>query len=163
MSPTESLTVQPKMLGFGQITIASGETSICTILGSGIGIAIYDIATQIGAVAHVVHATSTSTKKQELGRTADLAIEEMVNQLQQQGAAIGCLQAKIAGGSLMFKNENKEALITATIDEIKKQLQIAKVQVLGEDLRGTQGRKFIFNPIGCECSVEFADNTTRLI
>ncbi|MGY8770366.1 MAG: chemotaxis protein CheD [Pirellulales bacterium] len=131
------------MLGFGQITIAQGDAMVCTILGSGIGIVIYDSANHLGAVAHIVHATSTGANK-ELGRTADLAIEEMVRQLKLQGAALNCLEAKIAGGSLMYKDENKEALISATVEEINQQLHTAYVNLQGEDLGGKQGRKLIF-------------------
>ena len=73
-------------------------------LGSCIGIALWDPATKIGGLAHVMLPDSTKIRNNtNIAKFADTGIVELVRQMEAMGVQKRRLVAKIAGGARMFE------------------------------------------------------------
>src|SRR4030042_4810177 len=92
-------------IGVAQLKIATSPTILRTILGSCVGICIYDRMKKIGGLAHVLLPNDTSNGK-NVEKYADTAIPFLVKRLMQEGARKEFMSAKIAGGASMFQFES---------------------------------------------------------
>ena len=79
-------------------------------LGSCVGIALYDPASKVGGLSHILLSDSTqfNNMKRALNRAkfADTAIPLLTQEMEKMGAKRARLQAKIAGGSQLFAFQN---------------------------------------------------------
>ena len=82
-----------------EIVASKAPARLRTVLGSCIGVALYDRRAGIGGLAHVMLPDSRGEVKMP-GKFADTAIPALVEKLTQAGA--GKLSAKIAGGANML-------------------------------------------------------------
>ncbi len=133
-------------------------------LGSCVGVAIYDPQTKIGGLAHVLLPSSkklnpnspspdTADSPRNPFKFADLAIEEMRDELIRQGCEAGRLIAKIAGGANMFPNRyntNPDHVVKPGIGKRNVQAAKGKLKELGislaaEDVGGEHGRTLEFD------------------
>ena len=133
-------------VGVAQIKIAHSPAILRTILGSCVGICIYDRIKKIGGLAHILLPTDTSTGK-AIEKFADTAVPFLVQQLLKEGAKKEFLSAKIAGGASMFKFDASVSLGQIgerNIEESKKILQKLQIPVLEEDSGGNSGRVIDF-------------------
>lgn len=91
-------------VGMADLNICKSPDIITTIgLGSCIGIALYDPATKIGGLAHIMLPDSTQIRNNSnIAKFADTGIEELVRRVIAAGASRSRLKAKIAGGARMF-------------------------------------------------------------
>ena len=133
-------------VGVAQLKIASGDVVLRTILGSCIGICVYDKIKKIGGLAHVLLPNDTSGgRKPE--KYADTAIPLLINQLIKDGAKKEFMSAKIIGGASMFKFKSSLSLGqigNRNIEETKKSLSENGIAILAEDLGGNVGRVIDF-------------------
>ena len=80
----------------GEIAVADVEGVLCTLLGSCVGVILYDRSNSIGGLAHVV--LPDSRGKSELpGKYVDTAIPELLRQLDEAGTNRRSLRARLAG------------------------------------------------------------------
>ncbi len=117
-----------------------------TILGSCVGICLYDPENKIGGLAHIMlpenNDTSSNPKKY-----ADSAIALMIDELRNNGANIEHLVAKIAGGASMFKMPENSFIGSIGINNVQKVKEVLNhyhITVLGEDVYGDYGRTVDF-------------------
>ena len=96
-------------VGVAQVKASSTPTVLRTILGSCVGICIYDRMKKIGGLAHILLPNDQSSGATP-EKYAETAIPLLVNQLIKDGAKKEFLSAKIAGGASMFKFESNIAL-----------------------------------------------------
>lgn len=92
-------------VGMADLNICKSPDVITTLgLGSCIGIALYDPATKVGGLAHIMLPDSTKIKNNaNIAKFADSGIEELVSRMVSAGASKVRLVAKIAGGAKMFE------------------------------------------------------------
>lgn len=92
-------------VGMADLNICKAPDMITTLgLGSCIGIAVYDPATKIGGLAHIMLPDSTQMRNNSnIAKFADTGIEELVKRVTMAGANRRRLVAKIAGGAKMFE------------------------------------------------------------
>jgi chemotaxis protein CheD len=125
-------------------------TIMTMALGSCLGIVLFDYATKIGALAHVMH------PKRELVRNnmnrakfVDSAIALMVGRMVKRGASRERIVAKIFGGARMFKsvkgNPGVLQIGEKNVIAAREQLDILGIPIVAEDVGGTQGRTISFN------------------
>ena len=115
-------------------------------LGSCIGIALYDPASKLGGLSHILLPDSNQFKNVNKGNVnvakfADTAIPTLIETMGRQGARKNRLQAKIAGGSQLFNFDKTnmsvgEKNIGAVIQTLKK----IGIPILKEDVGGNYGR-----------------------
>jgi chemotaxis protein CheD len=130
----------------GQIAIAEGPACLTAILGSCIGVALYDKKRQLGVLAHVILADSGG-RTTSPGKFADTAIPHMLRLLQNRGAKPTDLVAKIVGGACMFGGGGPIQIGEDNAEATAKALRAASISVSGKDIGGTSGRR-----ISLDCS-----------
>ena len=133
-------------VGVAQLKIAHGPTVLRTILGSCVGICIYDRMKKIGGLAHILLPLDTSNCA-NIEKFAETAIPYLVQLLIKEGAKKEFMSAKIAGGASMFKFEASVSLGQIgerNIEETKKTLEKLQIPLLDEDTGGSSGRVIDF-------------------
>lgn len=120
----------------GELAVAEPPAVLVTAaLGSCVGVAIFDIHTHRGGLAHVMLPTAHGKRAEAMpGRFADHAIPGLVDALHKRGSLRRRLVAKIAGGAAMFRGEGLGAGIgERNVAEVKRQLALMSIPLLAED------------------------------
>lgn len=133
-------------VGVAQVKLGNTPGTLRTILGSCVGICIYDRMKKIGGLAHILLPNDT-TGGAVPEKYADTAIPLMVNMLLKEGAKRDFMSAKIAGGASMFKFDSNITLGqigTRNIEETRKILAKLGIPIVDEDVGGSVGRVIDF-------------------
>lgn len=133
-------------VGVAQIRFASSPAVLRTILGSCVGVCVYDRIKKIGGMAHILLPTKPGDNI-NLEKYADSAIQILVQKLIKDGARKEFLSAKIAGGASMFKfgtNITLGQIGDRNIEQTRIELQKLGVPILIEDVGGSVGRVIDF-------------------
>lgn len=115
-------------------------------LGSCVGIALYDPATKLGGLAHVMLPDSTQIQNnQNIAKFADTGVRELIRQMVAMGASKPRLVAKIAGGAQMFafKNNTSDAILRVgerNVESVKRVLAKEGIRILAQDTGENYGR-----------------------
>jgi len=115
-------------------------------LGSCVGVAIYDRATKIGGLSHIMLPDSTFFSGDiKAEKFADLAIPMMVYDIIKGKKSIDLI-AKIAGGASMFnfsgKNDN-ESIGTRNVIAVTETLKKLGIPIVSKETGGNIGRTMI--------------------
>ena len=147
--PTDS-TDSPAIVSvaIGQWTVAAAPAKVRTLLGSCVGVVLYDRAAKLGGLAHIVLPSARGAIDHP-GKYADTAIPALIADFDRRlwGKARARLIAKLVGGANMFQMDsslrersglnigerNQEA-----IEQILAELTIP---VMARDMGGTAGRR----------------------
>ena len=122
-----------------------GDGELRTLLGSCIGLALYDRRRKIGGLAHIV-LPQRERRTDRPGKFADTAIPALIEQMEELAGGELSLIAKMAGGASMFSttaagnigaqnSEACEALLRAVADSDHRQGIVA----------AHQGRRMVFD------------------
>ena len=104
-SPNSSTnSASPTHVPIGQWAVRNDECRIQTLLGSCVGVALFDRQGRVGGLAHVVLPDSRGEKTHP-GKYADTAIVAMLDDFRKLGSPVirSRLWAKLAGGASMFR------------------------------------------------------------
>lgn len=138
----------------GKIAIAKGhEVLTSSGIGSCLVITLYDPKRKIGALAHsmlsncypssVASDQNTNDESRDT-KYIDIAINEMIRQMETQGANRADFEAKLIGGANMFSafesDIGKENILSA-----KEKLKKEGIKLIGEAVGGSQGRSVEFS------------------
>lgn len=87
----------------GQWAVAGSPVKIRTLLGSCVGVVLYDRGARVGGLAHIVLPSSRGSTEHP-GKYADTAIPALIADLERamRGKAADRLIAKLVGGASMF-------------------------------------------------------------
>ena len=132
-------------VGVAQIHVASNHEVMRTILGSCIGICIYDKTKKIGGLAHILLPNCVDRTKPE--KYADTAIPLLLEKLGKEGCKKENLSAKITGGASMFKFNSSVSLAQIgerNIEMTIKMLEENHVPIMTADVGGNAGRVIDF-------------------
>ncbi len=142
--PSESLEIVS--VAIGHWAVAAAPTRIRTLLGSCVGVVLYDRIAKMGGLAHIVLPSARGAVDHP-GKYADTAIPALVADFERRlGTKIRSrLTAKLAGGASMFQ-VNPDANSTLNIGQrnqeaIEQILADWKIPILARDLGGTAGRR----------------------
>ncbi len=133
-------------VGVAQMQTAANSTVLRTILGSCIGICIYDKGKKTGGMVHVLLPECMSSDKPE--KYADTAIPLLINTLLKAGCKKENLSAKIAGGASMFKfnsNTSLSQIGEKNIEMTIKMLEENHIPIMAVDVGGNSGRTIDFH------------------
>lgn len=92
-------------IGIAGIQVVKAPDTIRTVLGSCIGVAVYDRVAKVGGMAHVILPDSNEGSG-DPGKFADTAVDLLVENLVAEGAEKKRVAAKMAGGATMFGDEH---------------------------------------------------------
>ena len=139
----------------GEVKVAEGSSLLFTVgLGSCVAIALYDPVVRLGGLAHAMLPHPDAGRRDApAGRFATTAVAELIERMEQRGAARARLNARLAGGASMFRDIlDREGLKLGrrNVDAAREALAEAGIQVQGEDVLGTYGRSvFLRMSDGC--------------
>ncbi len=139
------MALQLVNVGVAQLKISSQPTVLRTILGSCVGICIYDRMKKTGGLAHILLPKQTNPDQPE--KFADSAIPMLVDMMLKQGCKREFMSAKIAGGASMFKFTSQSPLGQIgdhNVEAVKKALELKKIPLLEGDTGGSVGRVIDF-------------------
>lgn len=125
----------------GEIAVARNNGTLRTLLGSCLGVALFDRRLKVAALAHVV--LPVSNGRTELpGKYADTAIPAMIERLQAlaKGEPLR-LCAKVAGGANMFNTTVTNTVGTLNIEAVERVLEEQRIPIVARHYGGEQGRR----------------------
>ncbi|GAB0114403.1 chemotaxis protein CheD [Acidisoma sp. C75] len=127
------------------------DTVLTTILGSCIAACLWDAEKNLGGMNHFLLPGDGINAQDVTGGTPSsrygvYAMELLVNAMLRRGARRERMQAKLFGGARMIRGLTDVGHLNATFAE--RFLQNEGIPVVGGSLRGTQGRRVQFWPVG---------------
>lgn len=149
-------------IGIAETRIVKAPDSVRTVLGSCIGVAIFDRVAKIGGLGHVILPDSTEGSGAP-GKFADTAVDLLVDLLVEAGAERKRLIAKITGGASMFGNSTATGLGERNGVAVRARLLSHAIRLAASDVGGTKGRKMLLVPSSGEVMVEVIGQPARTI
>ena len=149
-------------IGIAGVRIAHAPERIRTVLGSCIGIAIYDRKSGVGGMAHVI-LPSSAEGAGDRGKFADTATDDLLQMLLSAGADRARLCAKIAGGARMFGKESQSDLGQRNVQAVQERLRHQRIPIVAEDTAGNKGRKITLDPATGNLEVQIIGEQVRVI
>ena len=135
-------------IGIGEINVCKEPEALVTYaLGSCVGVCLFDSAKKIAGLAHVMLPQSNATNTGN--RYADIAVPNLVKEMERLGASKTRLSAKIAGGAKMFESVGTSELGNIgerNVIAVKAQLQALNIRIIASDTGANYGRTVYFYP-----------------
>jgi chemotaxis protein CheD len=124
----------------GQLAVAKNDGVLRTLVGSCIGIALYDRVHKVAGLVHVVLPASRDDS-QPPGKFVDTAIPALVREMTRL-AGVGIRPtARFAGGANMFATAAVRTIGEQNIDATERVLSEMGIAVVGRHCGGDQGRR----------------------
>lgn len=133
-------------VGIGDIAASSNTVILRTILGSCVGICIYDEEKKIGGLAHIMLPVMPDGGKIP-NKYADTAIPNLIEEMENLGADLKKMTAKIVGGATMFKLSEDSFMGEIGKNNTKKVKEILEqfnIPIIAEKVGGDKGRSIDF-------------------
>lgn len=150
----------------GSIDLTRAPNRLASVLGSCIGLAIWDPELRMAGMAHILLPDSRGQANESLpGKYADHAVPTLVRSLVERGANRERLRAKFAGGARMFTRVTAGGtgdVGASNVSAVKQALTTARISVLAEDVGGNRGRKIVFDPASGSFAVDTLDATNAI-
>lgn len=134
-------------MGDRRVGQGKGTLSI-TGLGSCIAIVLYDEASHVGGLAHVLLPDPSFSKRDRCWLFVTEAIPALLDELEEAGADRGRLTARLIGGAAMFQDllgQDKPNIGRRNISAARRMLARVGIPVVGEDVGGELGRSIDFD------------------
>ncbi|MCI8769797.1 MAG: chemotaxis protein CheD [Lachnospiraceae bacterium] len=138
-------------VGMADLKVCHAPDAVTTLgLGSCVGVALYDKATKIAGLVHVMLPDSTQVRQnQNRAKFADTGIDELVRAMVAAGASKSRFTAKIAGGAQMFAFSGNSDMLRVgerNVEAVKRKLNALGIRILAEDTGLNFGRTVEFYP-----------------
>lgn len=136
--PARSETVT---VPIGRWAVAAEPVQIRTLLGSCVGVVLYDRAARLGGVVHIVLPNSRGATEHP-GRFADTAIPALIADIDRAlgRPSKGRLTAKVAGGASMFQTGPALNIGKMNHDAVETLLAALGIPIIARDVGGDAGR-----------------------
>ena len=138
----------PVVVGIAQGKVVSRPEKLITYaLGSCVGVCLYDGKHRIAGMAHIMLPDAGLSLSQENPyKFADKGCEQLLKEMERQGADRRFITAKLAGGAGMFsKYEALGSIGERNVKAVKAVLGALKVSVTAEDTGKNYGRTITFD------------------
>lgn len=151
---SSTLLSQPRLVavGIGQIAVSGDPADILVAygLGSCVGIGVYDPATKVAGLAHILlpESAGKAPDKSEPARFADAGVDALIELMTAAGALTERLVVKLAGGAsvLGMANGEKFKIGERNAEAIKERLKRHGLTPVASDLGGAKGRTLEVHP-----------------
>lgn len=133
-------------VGIADMGVAISPVILRTILGSCVGICLYDPEVKVGGLSHIM-LPSSKKPSNNLKKYADTAIPMMIDEMVKLGADKKRIFAKLAGGATMFKHTENSLMGDIgknNISSVKEILGSLNIPVFSDELGGDYGRTIDF-------------------
>lgn len=140
--------VDGQWIKMAEIAVMQQQGSMRTLLGSCIGVALYERRRKLAGLAHIVMPDSMG-RTQNPGKYADTAIPETIRQMTLlAGVNHLSLTAKIAGGANMFLHvsaNNTNTIGDQNLLAVEKVLAMGNIPIVGRHVGGNFGRRMVLD------------------
>ncbi|WP_128478468.1 chemotaxis protein CheD [Halorussus pelagicus] len=135
-------------VGVAEFAVASGDTRLTTSgLGSCVGIALADPTAAVAGLAHVMLPDAPDDDRGKPAKSVEQGIKVLLTELEDEGADLERVEAKLAGGSQMFDFSGiSEAVGERNVERIHATLADRDISVVAEDVGGDYGRSVELTP-----------------
>lgn len=133
-----------------------------TVLGSCVGIAVFDPVSRVGGLAHVLLPCS-ALGHGDRGKFADTAVDWLLDEAISAGCEKQRLVAKIGGGASMFGNHVDNGIGEKNIRAVKERLSRHSIRLVAESVGGTRGRKMLLDPATGRVEVQIIGSEPEII
>jgi chemotaxis protein CheD len=126
----------------GAIGVARDSGVLRTLLGSCLGLVLYERRLKIAGLAHIVLPKAPAVHSDLPGKFVDTAVPALIRKMEQlaDGATLN-LCAKIAGGANMFNTPGANTIGDQNIAAMELLLQEMRLPVVARHLGGENGRR----------------------
>ena len=137
----------------GEMSVAGDGEELRTLLGSCIGLALYDRQRKVGGLAHIV-LPSTHGATVLPGKSVDKAIPTLIKDIEQLVGSELKLTAKIAGGASMFSTTVAANIGLRNIEACEQLLGELGIPIVAKHCGGKQGRRMSLNTANGKVVIE---------
>ncbi|AIF52100.1 chemotaxis protein CheD [Pelosinus sp. UFO1] len=132
-------------VGMADYKVGRNPSSLISYgLGSCVGIALYDLVSKIGGLAHIMLPDSTQARSAENpAKFANTALPLMLDEMLKLGAVKSRITAKIAGGAQMFTFANATDVMRVgerNSEAVRMLLKKMDIKLVADDTGGNYGR-----------------------
>jgi chemotaxis protein CheD len=124
----------------GEMDVAVNDGVLRTLLGSCIGVALYDRQRKVAGLAHIVLPSSRGCGRLP-GKYVDTAVPNLMRKMQKAVGSSLRLTARIAGGANMFSTPSEQTIGVQNIEASERLLSELGIPILGRHCGGEQGRR----------------------
>ena len=122
------------------MTVAMNNGVLRTLLGSCIGLALYDHQRKVAGLAHIVLPQARGVTELP-GKFVDTAVPALVKDMEKLASAPLKLTAKLAGGANMFPTSAGKTIGLQNIEATEHCLAELHIPVIASHCGGEQGRR----------------------
>ncbi|TWU33309.1 chemotaxis protein CheD [Novipirellula artificiosorum] len=128
----------------GEMHVDVDGGTLRTLLGSCVGLALYDRRRKVGGLAHIVLPDSREKNTDRPGKFVDLAVPALIEQMEKAVGEKLRLTAKIAGGASMFATSTAGNIGQQNVESCRQMLSDLRIPVLASHCGGEKGRRMSF-------------------
>ena len=149
-------------IGIADVMAVAAPEKVRTVLGSCVGVAIYDRVAKVGGLAHVILPDSAMGKG-DRGKFADTAVDWLLESVLAAGADASRVAAKIGGGASMFGEHVDNGIGEKNIRAVKQRLAKHCIRLVAEDVGGLKGRRMMLDPATGSVEVQTIGDEVRML
>ncbi len=152
-------------VGIADYGVSLSPNILRTILGSCVGICLYDPEAGVGGLSHIMLPAS-KRETSNIKKYANTAIPAMITDMLRAGAVEDRMIAKITGGATMFKHAENSMMGDIgknNINSVKKILSEHNIEIISEDVGGDYGRTIDFYLETGEIKIKTIGKDTKVI
>ncbi len=139
----------------GEMSVARDGEQLRTLLGSCVGLALYDERGRVGGLAHIVLPQARGPTDRP-GKFVDTAIPALIKEMKKLGKGEQRLIAKIAGGASMFSTTQTANIGLQNVESCEELLSKLGIPILARHCGGNQGRRMRLNSSDGKVVIEIA-------
>ena len=128
----------------GEMSVARDDGILRTLLGSCVGLALYDRVYRVAGLAHSVLPVSLGVDAQP-GKFVDTAIPALVEEMSRLVGASIEPTARLAGGANMFATEVARTIGRENVEAAERVCAALGIPVVGRHCGGEKGRRMILD------------------
>ena len=155
---------RPTNVSMGELGVIIEAGSLRTLLGSCLGVALFDRRCKVAGLAHIVLPDSGG-RTETLGKYANTAIPELIRKMSVL-AKVGNLKltAKLAGGANMFGNADATSTVgSQNLAAVERILEELGIPVTGRHCGGDQGRRMTLESATGTVTIEVVGASSIII
>ncbi len=142
----------------GEMAVGMNDGVLRTLLGSCIGLALFDRRRKVGGLAHIVLPESRGPTD-TVGKFVDTAVPALIRSMEELGGTELKLAAKIAGGASMFSTSVARKIGEQNIAASEQLLDQLRIPIVARHCGGEKGRRMsldtttgrvIIEIVGCD-------------
>jgi chemotaxis protein CheD len=138
-----------KFVPMGERRVGKGRGTLSISgLGSCVAIVLYDEASHVGGLAHVLLPDPSFSNRDRCWLFATTAIPELLKEMEEAGADRNRLSARLVGGAAMFQDllpKDQPNIGQRNVAAARSTLAKSSIPIVGEEVGGDSGRSIDFD------------------